>query len=112
MEEPRSQFDGHEKKGLRPWMDFFFSMTTVLHLFFSPRFAFCTSTVSGVLAETGSYMYFWFLVCLYWMFAGYYTAMYESRHGLRVVKDEHTVYYTLVLAPNREMISRRLTYSA
>lgn len=41
-------------------------------------------------------MYFWFLVRLYLVFAGYYTAMYESRQGL--VKDEH-IRYTIVLAP-------------
>ena len=45
--------------------------------------------VSGVLlAETRSYLYFWFLVRLYYrVFAGYYTTMYESRQN--AVNDEH-----------------------
>jgi hypothetical protein len=37
----------------------------------------------------GSYMYFWFLVRLYWVFAGYYTTMYEIRHDRQdLVTDE------------------------
>src|SRR6266550_1174931 len=57
-----------------------------LHPFLSPLFAFFVLLL-GVLAETGSYMYFWFLLLLYWVFAGYYTTMCESRQDL--VKDEH-----------------------
>ena len=64
----------------------FFSMTT-FYILFSLHGLLFFVLLLGVLAETGSYMYFWFLLFLYWVFAGYYTTMYESRQDL--VKDEH-----------------------
>jgi len=108
IEEPKPQFGGHEKR-VAPQMDFFF-YDYILHRF-SPSTVLHFVLLSGVLAETGSYMYFWFVVRLYWVFAGYYTTMYESRHDL--VKDDHILYARTVLTPNREiMIASRTSLAS